>query len=255
MEKNQLRFQPLFYASLLLLSPILVQAAGVTLVTGTPGDGVTSPATSPSPNLGGLLLNFSNLTTNANCQGDILTSCLAFNPATYASQGVTISSPDGLVVYPFSVQSGPNELFDNSADGSANITIALSQGVTGIGLGIADSDDYNLVHGNNLFTPVNITIQALGLGGVALGPAFTVNTPEVNPDTAGNGYWVVEDTSPQIYGLEISAPPTDEGGLAIADVQIAPEPSTLLLLIGGFALIGSYQLRKRASPAPVPKTH
>jgi hypothetical protein len=241
------RLRPIFYTSLVLLAPVFLQAGSVTLVTGTPGDGVTSPATLPSPNLGGLLLNFSDLSTNASCQGGAVTSCPAFNPATYASQGVNISSPDGIVVYPFSVQSGPNELFDNSTDGSANVTIALSHGAGAIGVGIADSDDLNTVDGNSLFTPVTITLQALGFGGVDLGSAFTVTTPETDLDTAFNGYWVVEDNSPDIFGLQISAPATGEGGLAIADVQVSPEPSTFLLLFVGSAImaIGAYRLRRK----------
>jgi hypothetical protein len=250
-----MKLTTLFYSSLLLMSPLLVQAGSVTLVTGTPGDGVTSPATLPSPNLHGLLLNFSNLTTNANCQADIVADCPAFNPTTYAPQGVTISTEgsEGLVVYPYSVQSGPNELFDNTTDGSSNVIISLSFGANAIGVGIADSDDLCTVDPATdcgpPTVPVPITLQALGLGGVDLGSAFTVTTPETNPDTAGNGYWVVEDPTAEIYGLEISTPATDEGGLAIADVQVAPEPSSFLLLISGaaiLAMIASYRLRKKA---------
>jgi hypothetical protein len=244
-----LKFKLRFYFSFLLLAPLLVQAGTVTLVTGTPGDGISSPATLPSPNLGDLLLNFSNLTTNTNCQEDILTACPAFNPAQYAAQGVTISTvgSEGLVVYPFSAQSGPNELFDNTTDGSSNVIISLSSGVTAIGVGIADSDDLSVCCSSS--DPVGITLQALGLGGGNLGSAFTVTTPETNPDTAGDGYWAVEDPTAEIYGLEISTPATDEGGLAIADVQATPEPSSFLLLMGGaamMAMIGSYRLRKKA---------
>jgi len=242
-----LKLRPLFYTSFLLLSPLLIQADTVTLVSGTPGDGVSAPATLPSPNLGGLLLNFSNLTTNANCQNDILTACPAFDPTTYAPQGVTISSPDGLAVYPFSVQSGPNELFDNSTDGSANITIALGFGANAIGVGIADSDDLSL--DGQPDDQVEITLQGLGLGGVDLGSPFTVTTPTLgNPDTVFNGYWALEDPTAEIYGLQISAPATGEGGLAIADVQVSPEPSTFLLLMGGVAMmaVGSYRVRKKA---------
>lgn len=227
----------------LLLMPLLVKADTIGLITGTPGDNQTSPATGPSPNLDGLLLTFSDLTTSVACQGGDVTACPAFNPSTYASEGVTISSPDGLVVYPFSVQSkpsNPNELFDNSSDGSANITIALSFGTTAIGVGIADSD---LLAGN----PVPITLQALGLGGVDLGSPFTVTTPETNPDTAGNGYWAVTDNNPNIYGLEIETSATGQGGLAIADVQIAPEPSGLAFVLAGIlGVLGFFRLRRSA---------
>jgi hypothetical protein len=35
-------------------------------------------------------------------------------------------------------------------------------------------------------------------------------------------------------------------GLAIDDVQAAPEPSTFVLLIGGAAILGFFRLRKQA---------
>ena len=235
------------YISFLLLAPALVQAGTVTLVTGTPGDGVISPATLPSPNLG-TLFNFSNLTTNTNCQEYVVADCPAFNPTTYAAQGLTISTvgSEGLVVYPYSAQSGPNELFDNTTDGSSNLIIAFSYGTTAIGVGIADSDDLSVCCASS--NPVEITLQALGLGDTPLGSAFNVTTPETNPDTAGDGYWAVEDTTPEIYGLEISTPATDEGGLAIADVQTTPEPSSFLLFIAGAVTMGvvaSYRLRRK----------
>jgi hypothetical protein len=241
-----LRLRSLLYASLVIgLMPLLVQADIYTLVTGTPGDGVISPATGPSPNLGSVLLNFSNLSTNANCQADVLADCPTFNPTTYSNSnlGVTISSLDAnLAVYPFSVQRGPNELFDNTPDGSSNVLISTGIGTTAIGVGIADSDDLTLY--GNPSAPVNITLKALGSGGVVL-DSWIVTTPEINPNTAGNGYWVVEDNTDAIYGLEISTPATDEGGLAIADVQaVLPEPSyTFLLVICGAAMVGFARLR------------
>jgi hypothetical protein len=200
---------------LLLLTRLAVHAAPI-LITGTPGDDLLATPTGPSPNLGGLLLTFSELTGFS-----------TFNPSTYASKGVTISSPDGLEVLPFSTQSNPNFLFDESSDGSADIDIALNFGTRAIGVGIADSDD----------SP-NIVIEAYGLGGVSdvLG-SFDVTIPEttVNP---GNGYFAVEDTSSDIYGLVITAVATDESGLAIADVQVAPEPASFLLLAGALAAFG-----------------
>src|SRR5579862_8108633 len=119
---------------LLLLTTLLTQAAPI-LVTGTPADDSTLPNTPASPKLGGVLVNF-----------DSLTSCPTFPPSGCTNlsgntfSGVTISSADGLYAIPFSAQTAPNELFDNSAMGSANITITTALGVTGIGVGIADSD-------------------------------------------------------------------------------------------------------------------
>jgi hypothetical protein len=208
----------------LFLTPLLVQADS--LIVGTPGNAQLATPTGPSPNLGGTLLTFSNLSPFS-----------TFNPSTYASEGITISSPDGLVVLPYSTQTNPpNELFDNSSNGTANITISLTYGVNAIGVGIADSD-----------SPVNIMLQALGAGGADLGSAFAVTIPEntVNP---GNGYFVVEDTTADIRGLQITETmggPT-YSGLAIADVQVAPEPSSWVLLAGGLAMIGFYRLLKRA---------
>jgi hypothetical protein len=216
----------LLCGSLFLLTSMLVQANPI-LITGTPGDDLLATPTGPSPDLGGLLLNFSSLTPFS-----------TFNPTTYtASNGVTISSPDGLTVLPYSTQSNPNFLYDDSAAGSADITIGLANGTNALGVGIADSD-----------SPANITIQALGLGGVDFGSAFAITISEttVNP---GNGYFVLEDTTPDIYGLVITE--TDSGptysGLAIADVQVGtPEPSSFLLVTTGAAILGFFRLRKRA---------
>jgi hypothetical protein len=206
----------------LFLTPLLVQAAPI-LIVGTPGNSQLATPSGPSPNFGGILLTFSNLTPFS-----------TFSPSTYASEGITISSPDGLVVLPYSTQSNPNYLFDDSSNGTANITISLASGVTAIGVGIADSD------------PVNIVLQALGASG-DLGSAFPVTIPEntVNP---GNGYFVVEDTTADIRGLQITQTigNSNYSGLAIADVQVAPEPSSWVLLAGGLAMIGFYRLLKRA---------
>jgi hypothetical protein len=209
---------------LLFLTPLLVQADS--LIVGTPGNAQLATPTGPSPNFGGTLLTFSNLIPFS-----------TFNPTTYASEGITISSPDGLIVLPYSTQTNPpNELFDNSSTGTANITISVAFGVNAIGVGIADSD-----------SPVNIMLQALTTGGTNLGSAFAVTIPEntVNP---GNGYFVVEDTTADIGGLKITETMggSTYSGLAIADVQITPEPSSWLLLAGGLAMIGFYRLLKRA---------
>jgi hypothetical protein len=213
----------------LLLTSVMAHASLI-LVTGTPSDGFHSPAiTKPSPNLGGDLLNFDSLSPFT-----VLSS--------YSSSGVTISSPDGLEVYPFSTQSGPNELYDTSADGSADIFINLSAGSSYIGVGIADSDI------TATGSPVSITLQALAADGGDLGSAFTVTIPETGT-TAGNGYFLLEDSTSDIFGLQISQPVGNAAlfsGLAIDDVQAAPEPSTFMLLIAGVAIIGFVRLRRLA---------
>lgn len=216
----------LFCSSFLLLASTFAQAAPV-LFIGTPGDADLSKNPGPSPALGNLL-NF-----------DTLTAFSTFVPNTYAAQGYSsISSPDGLIVLPFSDQSGPNELFDNSSDGTANITIDLSFGTSAIGVGIADSD------------PVSITLQALDASGGDLGQAFTVNLPATESATNfGNGYYGISDTTKDIFGLQITqtvSNAADFSGLAIDDVQTAPEPSTMLLLTAGAAILGAVRLRKRA---------
>jgi hypothetical protein len=221
-----LKIKPLLLTSLFLSLPLAVHA-GPVLIIGTPGDSLLATPTGPSPNLDSILLTFSELTPFS-----------TFDPSTYASEGVTISSPDGLTVLPFSTQSNPNYLYDNgvNGDGTADITIGLTGGTTAIGFGIADSD-----------SPVNIEVQALGAGDVDLGSAFSVSIPEdtINP---GNGYFVVEDSTPDIFGLVITQTDSSplNSGLAIADVQVAPEPSSFLLLLGGATLVGVSRLRKRS---------
>ncbi len=232
-------------SSLLLLTPLLVQA-GPVLITGTPADEyLSTPQLTPSPNLGGILLTFSTLT-----DGTVYTTT-----SPYTSQGVTISSPGGLEVEPYSTQSNPNYLVDlggyatsdlGDGDGSANTTISVASGVTAIGFGIADSD--TIASGPDAGDPVPIVLQALGAGDVDLGSAFTVTIPE-NTDNPGNGYFVLEDTTPDIYGVEITEAYGDTlgdySGLAVADVQVSPEPASFVLLFGGLGLIGVGRLRKK----------
>jgi len=232
-----LTFKPLFYIPLMLLTPLLIQA-GPVLITGTPADDSSLPNTPASPKIGGLI-NFDSLPSCGVFPPD--STCTNYSGTTFAG-GVTISSPDGLYAIPYSAQTPPNELFDNSADGSANISIGLAGGAGAIGVGIADSDTD--VNGD----PVDIFLQALNSTDGDLGSAFEVTLPETGGNP-GNGYFVIADTTPDIYGLRITQPVGSAGnysGLAIDDVQVSPEPSTFLLLIGGVAMLGSYRLRKRA---------
>jgi hypothetical protein len=215
----------------LMLSLVSANAAPI-LGTGTPSNSYLSPAVlSPLPRFG-TLFNF-----------DSLTAMATFNPTTYASQGITILSPDGLVVYPYSTQSGPNELFDNSAAGSANIsieTIATNE----IAIGIADSDT---TAGG---VPVMVSLQALNSVGVGFGALFAVTLP-TDGSNPGNGYFTISDTSFDIYGLQITQPVSNASlysGLAIDDLQVAPtpEPGTFALLGAGALVAAAARLRQRS---------
>jgi hypothetical protein len=200
-------------SGLCFLLTSMVAQASVVLVTGTPANDQLATPSAASPNLGDLKINF-----------DGLTPFTSF-ASTYTTQGVSITSPDGLQAIPFSTQSGPNELFDTSALGSANLSILLNQGPAfDIGVGIADSD------------AVTIMIQALGAGDTALGAAFAVTITEAGPNP-GNGYFVVEDSTPGLFGLQIteSVSNVNFSGLAIDDVQVSytPEPSSFVFLATG----------------------
>ena len=213
----------LFILSSIALAAVSAHSAPI-IATGTPGNAYLATPTGPSPSFG-TLFNFDGLTADS-----------TFNPSDYAAQGVTISSPDGLVVYPYSTQSGPNELFDNSAAGSANIKIKTF-GTQEIGIGIADSD------------PVTITLQALNAAGTGFGSIFSVTIPSAGSNP-GNGYFTISDTHYDIYGLQIleKTGNVNYSGLAIDDLQVAPtpEPATLALFGAGACLAGIIRLRKRA---------
>jgi hypothetical protein len=250
-ENNQLNLKPALCISLILVAPLLAQASTIQIIQGIAGDSNNSPATAPSPSFSNVI-NFANLAgqisslpaaAQANCVNNGL-QCPTFNPSQYASQGVTISSPDGLLIFPFSTQTaGGIELFDEGTggdgDGTANITIGLANPVDSLAVGISEFDD-----------PVTLTIEALGAGNTVLASLDVSNAVE-NAEMAintGNTYFVAQDTTPGIYGLKIlQTTQTGGSGLALAEVEYAPEPSTLLLMIGGaLAMIGSTRLRKKA---------
>ena len=194
-----------------------------------PANAATLPVTPVSPNLHATLVNFDTAALE-----NPTATCVVSGCPSLTLSGMTFSSPDMIQVIPFSTQSGPNELFDLGANGTANLTIALTGGVTELGVGIADSD------------PVTITIEALGIGNTVL-QSFPVTISETNPNP-GNGYFLISDTTPGLYGLEIvqSISNANYSGLAIDDVQATPEPSSYLLLASGAALLLALRRRVRA---------
>jgi len=221
---------------LLLLTSTLAYGVPVLLSGTTPADDSTLPVTPVSPRFG-TLINFDGLAQCGTFPPD--GSCTNLSGNTFS--GVTFTSADGLYAIPFSAQSAPNELFDNGTLGSANILITTAGGVMQIGVGIADSD----ILPSTL--PVTITLQPLNALHTALGSAFNITIPETGGNP-GNGYFVFQDTTADIFGLQItqSVPNANFSGLAIDDVQVTPEPSTFLLLSAGVAVFGFLRLRKRA---------
>jgi hypothetical protein len=237
-----MNIKQVFYIPAMLLMPLLAEAGPVWNV-GTPADAYSlPPTTKPTPFYGSGIVNFDSLTACATFPIPA-TGCTNYSGTAF-SNDVTITSADGLYVIPFSTQSAPNDLFDNSADGSANLTITLAGGASAVGVGIEDSDDPD-----GTGDPVDIFLQALNASGGNLGAVEEITLPETGSNP-GNGYFYVTDTTPDIYGIKITQPVGDAGvysGLAIDDVQATPEPSTFLLLIGGgLAMIGSTRLRKKA---------
>jgi hypothetical protein len=200
--------------------------AGPILIVAQPGDAMLSTPTGPSINLGGAFLNF-----------DSLTPFSSFG--SYTQSGITISSPDGLSVLPYSTQSGPNELFDNGPGGTANINISVAGGTSSIGFGVADSD------------PVSIMVELLGKTGNDLG-SFLINLAATESAiNTGNGYYVFTDAGTLIYGVDIlqTVSNGDYSGLAIDDVQDAPEPASFAFLLEGLValfFIGYSRSLKRA---------
>jgi len=176
------------------------------------------------------LFNFDDLTPNS-----------TFSPAQYSAQEISIASPEGLEVAPFSTQSSLNELFDKSADGSANITIG-TPATSQLGIGIADSDG------------VPIKLQPLNATGASLGSPFSVTLADTGTNP-GKSYFVVSGTTNEFYGLQIlqRTGSANDSGLAIDDLQVSvtatPEPASLVLLSAGAFLAGVARLRKRRQQA------
>jgi len=111
------------------------------------------------------LFNFDDLTPNS-----------TFSPAQYSAQEISIASPEGLEVAPFSTQSSLNELFDKSADGSANITIG-TPATSQLGIGIADSGG------------VTIKLQPLSASGASLGSPLASRLQRPAPIQARATSW------------------------------------------------------------------
>ena len=211
-----------------LLAFSLFANASTTLITGTPGDAQLATPAGPSLSFGPVI-NFDSLTPNTTLSPTAFAS---------ASQGIaSLSSPDGLTVLPYSTQSFPNEIFDNGINGTANLSIKLSTGSNEIGIGIADSD------------AVSVTLQALGLNGLALGSAFSVTIP-ANVSNPYNGYYAISDTGYAIGGLQIlqTASSSSYSGLAIDDLQVAPapEPASFVLAAAGLLAFGLTRRRKKS---------
>lgn len=219
-RRNYVR-KNLLFCGIILAAAALCQADTITV--GKPGN--STLATPTGPTAVGTSINFDSLAQTNTPAASITVG------------GATVSSPDGLLVIPYSTMSAPNEVFDNSSNGAANLTVKLATGTNDIGIGIADSDG------------VSITLQALAANGSALGSAFTENLTSTN-DANGNSYFILADTGYDIYGLSIvqSHGSSNYSGLAIDDVQFqpTPEPSAFGLLGAGLALAGGLRLRKKA---------
>ena len=213
----------LLFCGSFLISSVLSSAA-VSIAVGTSGNSSLATPTGPSPSFG-TLVNFDNLAQSA-------------SPVASLTAGpITVSSPNGVSVIPYSSMSSPNEVQDNGVNGVANLTIKLNNQTNELGVGVSDLDG------------VSVTVQALGSNGLPLGSSFVENLNNTN-DINGDSYFVLSDTSYDIYGLKITqtASNANYSGLAIDDVQFAPipEPSGFALFGAGLAVLGGLRLRKKA---------
>jgi hypothetical protein len=130
----------------------------------------------------------------------------------------------------------PNEIFDASSNGTANLTLSLLTGTNAFGFGVADGDG------------VNITLQAIGANGANLGSAVVENLNNT-ADVNGNSYFAITDTGYDIFGVKItqSVGNANYSGLAVGDVEVAPtpEPAGFYLIGAGLALFGGLRFRRK----------
>lgn len=210
-----------------------IGGATTTFITGTPnfnGNGALSPVS-------GTLINFDDSATIQNVANSGGSYALPSNA--YASLGlVSISDPSGLFVQPYSTQSEPDFVTNGNAitNGEADITLALSHSVSFIGVGIGDADG------------VPITLNLLGASGTIASETINLPTDTQNPY---NGYYAFLDTTADITGLSIiqatDLTGSSPSGLAIDDVQFAPEPGSFLLIGAGGLALAAFRFRKRSS--------
>ncbi len=217
MPKNLLLTSAIFLAT-----AVLSQADSI--IVGTAGNSLLNTPAKPSPNVGPII-SFSSLADGSPV-------------ASVTTGGATISSPDNVQVIPYSsMYNTPNEIYDASSNGTANLTLRLTTGTNEIGVGVADSDG------------VTITLQALTATGATFGSIFTENLATTD-DVNGDSYFAISDTAYDIYGFKIleTVGSSNYSGLAIGDVEVAPtpEPAAFALLGAGLTLLGGLRLRKKA---------
>jgi hypothetical protein len=208
-------------SAIFLATAALSQADSI--VVGTAGNSALSTPSKPSPNVGPII-SFSGLADGSPV-------------ASVSTGGATISSPDQVQVIPYSsMYNTPNEIFDASSKGTANLTVKLTSGTNEIGVGVADSDG------------VSITLQALNASGTAFGSIFTENLG-TTADANGDSYFAIADTGYDIYGFQIlqTTGNANYSGLAIGDLEVAPapEPASFALLGASLALFGGLRLRRK----------
>lgn len=216
-------------AGIALLTCASAALPDTVFVTGTPAFNNTGRTP-----LIGTLVNFDDPTLVAAAAG----GSYALPSDYYASIGIaSISDPSGVFVEPYSTQSAPNFLTNGNAsvNGEANITISFASSVNAVGVGVADADG------------APITLELWGAGNTLLSTQ-TVSLP-TNTVNAYNGYFAFIDSTSDIYGLSViqntDLSASSPSGLAIDDIQFAPEPATTGVAVLGFVLLGAASLRKR----------